>query len=177
MSAPYATAFPVYASPFQFEATIYDMQSGNPEPGLAVSLFPAINVVVHISLDNGTPITLLPVTEFKLSGVPGTILITLSAAYMTAHSILVSVSSTIANTYSPIVSVRPLNLQSIAPVWQSQSPELFEQIGVQSNGYMFNQQIGNTTGQTQTVYNRDGSILATGTLEPTQTGTTRGQLS
>jgi hypothetical protein len=96
---------------------------------------------------------------------------------MTAHSILVSVSSTIANTYSPIVSVRPLNLQSIAPVWQSQSPELFEQIGVQSNGYMFNQQIGNTTGQTQTVYNRDGSILATGTLEPTQTGTTRGQLS
>jgi len=177
MSAPYVTAFPVYASPFQFEATIYDMQSGNPEAGLVVSVLPANNVVVQISLDNGTPITLAPVAEFKLSGVPGTILITLSAAHMTAHSILVSVSSTITNTYSPIISIRPLNLQSIAPVWQSQSPELFEQIDAQANGYMFNQQIGNTTGQTQTVYNRDGSILATGTLVPTQTGTTRGQLS
>lgn len=171
MSAANSTAFPIYGQAFRVRAVVYSATTGLP-----VSVGAGDISSVYVTKDDGSQVS---TSTFGFSGAPGVVWIDLTAAQMTANSIVVTVNpnqGTVPGAFSPLVEVVPLQVGIVGSgTWWEQAIVLFEQIAVQNNAYLFN---GNTTNAgAQTVLNRDGSTLAAGTVASTQQGTTRSQLS
>jgi hypothetical protein len=171
MSAANSTAFPIYGQAFRARAVVYSATTGLP-----ISVGAGDITSVKISLDDGAQSS---VTTFGFSGAPGVMWIDLTAGQMTANSIVISVTPNVGtqpNAFSPLVEIVPLQVGIVGSgTWWEQAIVLFEQIAVQNNAYLFN--ANSTNAGAQTVLNRDGSTLATGTVASTQQGTTRSQLS
>jgi len=168
MSAINSTAFPVYGQAFRARGAVYNASTGLPITGGLTGL------AAVISKDDGASAS--TVNAPVESGIPGTFYLDLTAAEMTADGVVIYITATNTNAFSPVIEIVPLQLGSTTSVpWWEQPILLFEQIVLQNNTYLFG--ANSTVSGAQTVLNRDGSVLATGTLQSSQNGTMRSQLS
>jgi hypothetical protein len=170
MAAANCTAFAVYGQAFRIRITFYNVTTGLPISGSLTVL------AATISKDDGSSVstTNAPVQ----SGTLGTCYIDLTATEMTCHGCTVYATCSNPNAFSKVKEIAPVQLGIIgggigANQWWQQSILLLEQVMVQSNAYLYN--ANSTVGAAQTVLNRDGSTLASGTLQSTQNGTIRSQ--
>jgi hypothetical protein len=172
MAVQDATAFPVYGQAYREEIAVYDATTGQP---VTLNLSTS-GITISLALD-GVSTSPTGLITTSLSQITGVLILDLTAACMTANTVTIYVSCTnISNSFSPVKTINPLKLGSTASKpWWEQAPLLFEQITVQNNAFLFN--ANQTVGGAVTVFNRDGTTLATGTLQAGQTGTVRSQLS
>ena len=168
MSAANSTAYPIYGQAFRARAVVYSTTTGLP-----VTIGSTSNLLVYITQDDGSAVS---IGTFGLSGQAGVVYIDLSAAQMTCHSLVIAVTCALPSSFSPIIEIVPLQIGIVGTgTWWEQAIQLYEQVAVQNNAYLFN--ANSTNAGAQTVLNRDGSTLATGTVASTQQGTTRSQLT
>ena len=147
MAAANCTAYAIYGQAFRCHIELLDCTTGLPIAGLTTG-----NTTVVISKDDAA--SGAPAGSFSVSGMAGVIYVDLTAADMTADSILVYASSTQPNAFAPVLEIVPLRIGTVAGAAVDKTIVLFEQVVMDIMACCINAQFFN--GGTAVVYERDG---------------------
>jgi len=167
MATTNSNAFPVYGQPFRVRLAFYDTATGLLYTGGLASL------VATVSKDDATAVaaTNTP-TE---SGMPGVVYLDLTATEMTAHGIVVYVTTTSPSIFAQAAEIVPLLLSESEGAAIDQPIVLFEGVLLDIMAAALN--LNTLNGSTYTIYERDNStVKLTGTYTQGTETAQRGKL-
>lgn len=170
MSAADATPFPVYGQAYRFSGAIYDVTTGQVITGGLSSL--AGTASADGAAFSGTGVT---VTEI---GTTGYFTVDLTAAVMTAYTVIVKVTEATANSADLSIVVNPVVLDEFTGRADAQSVKRLEQYVQQGLEYLTNLFTRNKNTGAMSLYQSDGATtIMTATDSDDGTTVSKGRLS
>jgi len=166
MATTNSNAFPVYGQPFRVRLAFYDTATGLLyTSGLA-------GLAATISKDDASAVaaTNTP-TE---SGMPGVVYLDLTATEMTAHGIVVYVTTTSPSIFAQAAEIVPLVLTEAEGAALDQTIVLYEQVLLDVMAAALN--LNTLNGSAYTIYKRDATPKLTGTYTQGTETAQRGKL-
>jgi len=169
-----ATVFPVYGQAFDFTDCIKSSVTANPLTGGLGTL------AINISKDGAAFGVSVGGSIAEVSGTPGFVNVSLSAADMTAKVIAYNLTSNAANAVYATGEIKTLDLAEFTGKAGDQSVKKLEQYLTDMWGFNFHAMdvVAGATSATMTLYKTDGTTAkVTGTATDDGTTATRGEIS
>lgn len=170
MAAADATPFPVYGQAYRISGAIFDVTTGHIITGGLSSL--AATASADGAAFSATGVTIAEI------GTTGVFTVDLTAAVMTATTVIVKATEATANSADFCVVINPLKLSEFTGRADAQSVKRWEQYAQQILEYLTNKITRNKNTGAMSMYEADGTTaIATATDSDDGTTVTKGRFS